>query len=55
MRTDTIKDELLAPPATYLLPNGTYAAITEANLFNFHGADLFGKENNRGQLGYGEN
>ncbi|MBV3496462.1 glycoside hydrolase family 97 protein [Phocaeicola massiliensis] len=53
--TDSIKDELLAPPATFLLPNGTYAAITEANLFNFHGAVLFGKENNRVQFGYVEN
>lgn len=53
--TNTMKGELLAPPATFLLPNGTYAAITEANLFNFHGAVLFGKENNRVQFGYVEN
>lgn len=53
--TDSIKNELLAPPATFLLPDGTYAAITEANLFNFHGAVLFGKENNRVQFGYVEN
>lgn len=52
---NTIKDELLAPPATFLLPNGTYAAITEADLFNFHGAVLFGKEENRVQFGYVEN
>lgn len=53
--TNTIKDELLAPPATFLLPDGTYAALTEANLFNFHGAVLFGKEGNRVQFGYVEN
>lgn len=52
---NTIKNELLAPPATFLLPNGTYAAITEADLFNFHGAVLFGKEENRVQFGYVEN
>lgn len=54
-KTDSINNELLAPPATFLLPNGTYAAITEANLFNFHGAVLFGQENNRVQFGYVEN
>lgn len=52
---NTIKDELLAPPATFLLPNGTYAAITEADLFDFHGAVLFGKAENRVQFGYVEN
>lgn len=52
---NSIKDELLAPPATFLLPNGTYAALTEANLFNFHGAVLFGREKNRVQFGYVEN
>lgn len=50
-----VEGELLAPPATFLLPDGTYAAITEANLFNFHGAVLFGKENNQVQFGYVEN
>uniref|UniRef100_UPI00356958F9 glycoside hydrolase family 97 protein n=1 Tax=Bacteroides fragilis TaxID=817 RepID=UPI00356958F9 len=53
--TDKIENELLAPPATFRLPNGTYAAITEANLFNFHGAVLFGHKNNRVQLGYVDN
>lgn len=53
--TDSIKGELLAPPATFLLPNGTYAAITEANLFNFHGAVLFGSEPNRVKFGFVEN
>ena len=53
--TDKIENELLAPPATFRLPNGSYAAITEANLFNFHGAVLFGHKNNRVQLGYVDN
>lgn len=53
--TDRIKDELLAPPATFRLPNGIYAAITEANLFNYHGAVLFGIAPNRVQFGYVEN
>lgn len=50
-----INNELLAPPATFLLPEGIYAAISEANLFNFHGAVLFGRPNNTVQLGYVEN
>lgn len=53
--TDRIEGELLAPPATFQLPDGTYAAITEANLFNFHGAVLFGTAPNRVQVGYVEN
>ena len=53
--TDSIKDELLAPPRHIPFTERTYAAITEANLFNFHGAVLFGKENNRVQFGYVEN
>lgn len=53
--TDKIENELLAPPATFHLPNGMYAAITEANLFNFHGAVLFGCKNNRVQFGYVDN
>lgn len=53
--TDHIQGELLAPPATFHLPNGLYAAITEANLFNYHGAVLFGTEPNRVQFGYVEN
>lgn len=53
--TDTIENELLAPPATFHLPSGVYAAITEANLFNFHGAMLFGKKPNTVQFGYVEN
>lgn len=53
--TNDINDELLAPPSTFLLPNGIYAAITEGNLFDFHGAVLFGQPNNRVQLGYVEN
>ena len=53
--TNDINDELLAPPATFLLPNGIYAAITEGNLFDFHGAVLFGQPNNRVQFGYVEN
>lgn len=53
--TDRIEGELLAPPATFHLPNGIYAAITEANLFNFHGAVLFGTAPNKVQFGYVEN
>lgn len=53
--TDRIEGELLAPPATFQLPNGTYAAVTEANLFNFHGAVLFGTAPNKIQFGYVEN
>lgn len=53
--TDNIDNELLAPPATFLLPDGTYAAITEANLFNFHGAVLFGSKDNKVQFGYADN
>ncbi len=53
--TDKIENELLAPPATFHLPNGMYAAITEANLFNFHGAVLFGCKDNRVQFGYVDN
>lgn len=52
---DAVNGELLAPPATFLLPNGIYATLTEANLFNFHGAVLFGKEKNNVQFGYVEN
>lgn len=50
-----IDGELLAPPATFRLPDGTYAAITEANLRNFHGAVLLGNEGNRVNFGYVEN
>lgn len=53
--TDRIEGELLAPPATFHLPNGVYAAITEANLFNFHGAVLLGTAPNRVQMGYVDN
>jgi len=53
--TDNIEGELLAPPATFLLQNGVYAAITEANLFNFHGAVLFGDQPNKVRFGYVEN
>lgn len=53
--TDSISGELLAPPATFLLPDGTYTAITETNLFNFHGAVLFGTSPNRVQFGFVEN
>lgn len=52
---ETVNGELLAPPATFRLPDGTYAAITEANLFHYHGAVLFGREGNRVQWGYVEN
>lgn len=53
--TDSISGELLAPPATFRMPDGTYAALTEANLFHFHGAVLFGTEPNRVRFGYVEN
>lgn len=50
-----IDNELLAPPATFRLPDGTYAAVTEANLRNFHGAVLFGNNDNSVNFGYVEN
>lgn len=50
-----IAGELLAPPATFRLPDGTYAAVTEANLFHYHGAVLFGEPENRVRFGYVEN
>lgn len=53
--TDDINNELLAPPATFLLPDGTYAAVTEANLFNFHGAVLYGGKDNEVRFGYADN
>lgn len=53
--TDRIEGELLAPPATFRLPSGVYAAITEANLFNYHGAVLLGTAPNSVQFGYVEN
>ncbi len=53
--TDDITGELLAPPATFQLPGGLYAAVTEANLFHYHGAVLFGKSPNTVQFGYVEN
>lgn len=53
--TDHIEGELLAPPATFRLPNGIYAAITEANLFNYHGAVLLGTAPNCVRFGYVEN
>ncbi|MGM9802763.1 MAG: glycoside hydrolase family 97 catalytic domain-containing protein [Muribaculaceae bacterium] len=53
--TDDIKGELLAPPATFRLPQGIYAAITEANLFNYHGAVLLGSAANCVKFGYVEN
>ena len=52
---DELDGELLAPPATFQLPDGPYAAITEANLFNYHGAVLFGHAGNRVRFGYVEN
>lgn len=54
-KTNNIEGELLAPPATFYLSNGIYAAVTEANLFNFHGAVLFGIAPNKIQFGYVEN
>lgn len=54
-KTDQLTGELLAPPATFLTPQGIYAAITEANLFNFHGAVLYGTAPNQVQFGYADN
>lgn len=53
--TDSITGDLLAPPATFYLPNGIYASITEANLFDYHGAVLYGRGANLVQFGYVEN
>lgn len=53
--TDDITGELLAPPATFKLPNGVYAAITESNLTHFHGAVLFGVTPNQVKIGFVEN
>ena len=50
-----IAGELLAPPATFRLPDGSYAALTEANLRHYHGAVLFGQPGGRVQFGYVEN
>lgn len=50
-----IKDELLAPPPTFKLADGTYASITESNLFNFHGGVLLGTAPNTIQMGFVEN
>ena len=41
-KTDAIAGEILAPPATFRLPNGTYAALTEGNLRDFHGCAFEG-------------
>lgn len=53
--TDAIEGELLAPPATFLTPEGIYAAITEGNLTHFHGAVLLGREQGLVQFGYVDN
>ena len=53
--TDSIEGQLLAPPATFRLPDGTYAAATEANLSNFHGAVLLGTAPGKVQFGYVDN
>lgn len=53
--TDSIEGELLAPPATFLTPDGIYAAVTEANLFNYHGAVLMGVKPNQVNFSYVEN
>lgn len=53
--TDSIAGELLAPPATFLTPDGVYAALTEANLFNFHGAVLLGTGPGQVKFSYVEN
>lgn len=53
--TDKITGELLAPPATFRLPDGGYAAISESNVTDFHGAVLFGVAPDRVQFGFVEN
>ena len=53
--TDKIEGELLAPPATFQLPDGTYAALTEANLFDYHGAVMFGSKPNQVRFEYVDN
>lgn len=53
--TDSVEGELLAPPATFLMPGGIYAAITEANLSHFHGAVLYGRKDNQVQFGFVDN
>lgn len=54
-QVNRLDGELLAPPATFRLPDGCYAAITEANLFRYHGAVLFGEKGSRVRMGYVEN
>ena len=54
-KTDSIKGELLAPPATFLTKDGIYASITEANLMNFHRAVMYCTEPNKIQFGYADN
>ncbi len=54
-KTDQIQGELLAPPATFQLPSGLYAAVTEADLTHFHGAVLLGSEPNRIRYAFVEN
>lgn len=53
--TDSLDGELLAPAATFILPNGTHAALTEVNLFNYHGAVMLGETDNRVRFGYVDN
>lgn len=53
--TDSLDGELLAPAATFILPGGTHVALTEVNLFNYHGAVMLGQANNRVRFGYVDN
>lgn len=51
-----IDGELLAPPATFKLPGDKgYLAITEAGLYNFHGAVLFGGSEDNVHIGFVDN
>lgn len=50
-----VEGELLAPPATFKLPNGHYLALVEGNLFDFHGAVLLGRGANEVSWGFVEN
>ena len=50
-----VAGELIAPPATFKFPNGTYAAVTEANLFDYHGAVMYGLPDNKVGFHYVEN
>lgn len=53
--TDTIKGQILAPPATFRLPSGHYAALTEANLWDYYGCVFEGTAPNVVSVRFCEN